>query len=116
METCHCTFCSVEFVFGVSTTRTTGERSWEGVRASSVLCECVSLAPWSIMCTDILTRRSLQSHILVAFSVSLLGIGYWYFWVKWLPRKKRYRLVREWFKQDDGVSRWVYRKVPVLER
>ncbi|KAE9402301.1 APC amino acid permease [Gymnopus androsaceus JB14] len=53
------------------------------------------------------------SHVLVAFSVSAIGIGYWYFWVKWLPRKKGYQLVREWVRQEDGVSRFVYRKVPL---
>ncbi|KAJ3886580.1 APC amino acid permease [Lentinula edodes] len=52
------------------------------------------------------------SHVLVAFSVSMMGIGYWFFWVKWLPRKKGYKLAREWVLQDDGVSRCVYRKVP----
>ncbi|KAJ3981371.1 APC amino acid permease [Lentinula detonsa] len=52
------------------------------------------------------------SHVVVAFSVSVVGIGYWVIWVKWLPRKKGYELVREWVLQDDGVSRCVFRKVP----
>ncbi|KAF9074561.1 APC amino acid permease [Rhodocollybia butyracea] len=52
------------------------------------------------------------SHVLVAFSVSAVGIGYWFIWIKWLPRKKGYRLVREWVLQEDGVSRYVYQKVP----
>ncbi|KAJ4002297.1 APC amino acid permease [Lentinula boryana] len=52
------------------------------------------------------------SHVVVAFSVSVVGIGYWVIWVKWLPRKKGYQLVREWVLQDDGVSRCVFRKVP----
>ncbi|KAJ4483579.1 APC amino acid permease [Lentinula aciculospora] len=52
------------------------------------------------------------SHVLVAFSVSAVGIAYWLFWVKWLPRKKGYKLAREWVLQEDGVSRCIYRKVP----
>lgn len=53
METRDCAFRTVEFVFGVSTTCTAGERSWEGVRASSVLGECMSLTtPW-LMRTNI---------------------------------------------------------------
>ncbi|KIK58257.1 hypothetical protein GYMLUDRAFT_228179 [Collybiopsis luxurians FD-317 M1] len=54
------------------------------------------------------------SHSVVAFSVSAIGIAYWFFWVKWLPKKKGYRLVRESVLQEDGVSRLVYRKVPLI--
>ncbi|KAF5387547.1 hypothetical protein D9757_006562 [Collybiopsis confluens] len=54
------------------------------------------------------------SHAIVAFSVSAIGIAYWFFWVKWLPMKKGYRLVRESVLQVDGVSRWIYRKVPII--
>ncbi|KIK58271.1 hypothetical protein GYMLUDRAFT_246296 [Collybiopsis luxurians FD-317 M1] len=54
------------------------------------------------------------SHSVVAFSVSAIGIAYWFFWVKWLPKRKGYRLVRESVLQEDGISRLVYRKVPLI--
>ncbi|KAF8193218.1 APC amino acid permease [Mycena galopus ATCC 62051] len=49
-------------------------------------------------------------HAIVALAVSLLGGAYWYVWCVWLPRKKRYTLERVWMLQDDGVSRWVFRR------
>jgi len=43
--------------------------------------------------------------------VSLFGISYWYVWSIWLPKKKGYTLKREWVVQEDGVSRFAFRKV-----
>ncbi|KAK7464132.1 hypothetical protein VKT23_006295 [Stygiomarasmius scandens] len=51
------------------------------------------------------------SHVLTAYAVSLIGLAYWYVHTKWLPRRRGYKLVREWELQDDGVSRYVFRKV-----
>ncbi|KAJ3709608.1 APC amino acid permease [Lentinula raphanica] len=53
------------------------------------------------------------SHVVVAFSVSAVGMGYWLFWFRWLPRKREYRLVREKVQQADGVTRCVFRKIPL---
>ncbi|KAF5340173.1 hypothetical protein D9758_014988 [Tetrapyrgos nigripes] len=55
------------------------------------------------------------SHILTAYLVSLIGLIYWYIQTKWLPRRRKYKLVREWVLQEDGVSRCVFRKVPLEE-
>ncbi|PBK97026.1 hypothetical protein ARMGADRAFT_724083 [Armillaria gallica] len=52
------------------------------------------------------------SHAVVAFAVSLIGVGYWYVWCVWLPRKKGYRLERTWVLQEDGVSRCVFCQIP----
>jgi hypothetical protein len=49
----------------------------------------------------------------VAYLVSLIGIAYWYAWCIWLPNRQGYKLEREWTLQADGVSRYVFRKVPV---
>ncbi|KAJ7245611.1 APC amino acid permease [Mycena haematopus] len=49
-------------------------------------------------------------HVVVALAVSLLGAAYWYVWGVWLPRRRGYTLERVWVLQDDGVSRWVFRR------
>ncbi|KAF8881207.1 amino acid permease-domain-containing protein [Infundibulicybe gibba] len=48
-------------------------------------------------------------HVLVALSISLIGAGYWYLRCVWLPRRRGYKLEREWVLQDDGVSRYIFR-------
>ncbi|KAJ3564727.1 hypothetical protein NP233_g8099 [Leucocoprinus birnbaumii] len=58
-------------------------------------------------------RLPYWSHSLAAFSVSFVGITYWYIWGTFLPRKNGYRLERVYALQEDGVSRWVFRKTPV---
>jgi len=50
-------------------------------------------------------------HVVVALSVSGIGVLYWYVWCVWLPRIKGYRLERRWVLQDDGVSRYVFLKM-----
>lgn len=50
---------------------------------------------------------------LVTLLASQLGVAYWYIWSVWLPRRRGYALKREWTLQDDGVSRYVFIKVPV---
>ncbi|CAK5276439.1 unnamed protein product [Mycena citricolor] len=51
-------------------------------------------------------------YVLVTIGVSQLGVLYWAFWAKWLPQRGGYELKREWQVQDDGVSRFVFVKVP----
>ncbi|KAF5349260.1 hypothetical protein D9756_009435 [Leucocoprinus leucothites] len=58
-------------------------------------------------------RLPYWSHSLAAFAVSLIGITYWYVWGTWLPQRKGYRLERVYTLQEDGISRWVFRKVPL---
>ncbi|KAK0196954.1 APC amino acid permease [Armillaria mellea] len=53
------------------------------------------------------------SHAVVALAVSLIGVGYWYVWCVWLPQKKGYKLERTWVLQEDGVSRCVFRQIPI---
>ncbi|GLB39007.1 putative amino acid permease [Lyophyllum shimeji] len=50
-------------------------------------------------------------HVFVAYLVSLIGVAYWYVQCVWLPRRKGYRLKRQWVLQEDGVPRYVFRKV-----
>ncbi|KAJ6576031.1 APC amino acid permease [Mycena vulgaris] len=52
-------------------------------------------------------------HVVVTLAVSQLGVAYWYVWSVWLPKRNGYALKREWTLQDDGVSRFVFVKVPV---
>lgn len=49
----------------------------------------------------------------VAYAISIIGIGYWYAWSVWLPRRGGYALRREWVVQKDGVGRGVFVKTPV---
>ncbi|KAF8067975.1 APC amino acid permease [Lyophyllum atratum] len=50
-------------------------------------------------------------HVFVAYLVSLIGVAYWYIRCVWLPRRNGYRLERQWTLQEDGVPRYVFRKV-----
>ncbi|KAJ7151957.1 amino acid permease-domain-containing protein [Mycena filopes] len=50
-------------------------------------------------------------HAVVALAVSLLGAAYWGVWGVWLPRRRGYALERVWVLQEDGVPRWVFRRV-----
>ncbi|KAJ7362306.1 APC amino acid permease [Mycena albidolilacea] len=52
-------------------------------------------------------------HVVVTIGASQLGVLYWAIWSVWLPRRNGYALKREWKLQDDGVSRFVFVKVPV---
>ncbi|KAJ7206912.1 APC amino acid permease, partial [Mycena pura] len=49
-------------------------------------------------------------HAAVAVAMSLVGAAYWAVWAVALPRRRGYVLVRDWVLQDDGVSRWVFRR------
>ncbi|KAG6887445.1 hypothetical protein C0995_015235 [Termitomyces sp. Mi166 len=51
-------------------------------------------------------------HVFVAYLVSLIGMGYWYARCVWIPRRKGYRLERQWVLQEDGVPRFVFEEVP----
>ncbi|KAF7343865.1 High affinity methionine permease [Mycena sanguinolenta] len=52
------------------------------------------------------------AHVLFALAASQLGVLYWAVWVVWLPRRGGYALKREWRVQEDGVSRFVFVRVP----
>ena len=54
----------------------------------------------------------IKSHSIGSVIVTLLGIAYWYIWGTWLPKRNGYCLQREWVKEEDGVSRYVFRRVP----
>ena len=54
----------------------------------------------------------LQSHSIGSVIVTFLGVSYWYIWSTWLPKRKEYRLQREWINEEDGISRYVFRRVP----
>ena len=56
--------------------------------------------------------RVSQSHSMGSVIVTFLGITYWYIWGTWLPKRNGYRLQREWVIEEDGVSRYVFRRVP----
>ena len=53
-----------------------------------------------------------QSHSIGSFIVVFLGITYWYIWGTWLPKRKGYRLQREWVCDEDGISRYIFQRVP----
>jgi hypothetical protein len=53
-----------------------------------------------------------QSHSIGSVIVTFLGITYWYIWGTWLPNLKGYRLQREWVNEEDGISRYVFRRLP----
>ncbi|KAF9558568.1 APC amino acid permease [Agrocybe pediades] len=53
------------------------------------------------------------AHSAGGLVLALFGLTYWYFWSKWLPEKRGYRLQRRWVLQEDGVSRYAFHKVPV---
>ncbi|KAF9041462.1 APC amino acid permease [Panaeolus papilionaceus] len=55
------------------------------------------------------------AHPVSGFAISLFGVAYWYIWSVWLPRRNGYKLQRKWVLQDDGVSRSVFKKIPVGE-
>lgn len=57
----------------------------------------------------------MQLHVFTGFAISQIGLIYWYVYYRWLPRRGGYRIVREQMIQEDGVSRNVMRKVPLVE-
>ncbi|KAF9255771.1 APC amino acid permease [Marasmius fiardii PR-910] len=56
------------------------------------------------------------SHVVTSFGLSVIGVIYWYLKTVWIPKRHGYELRREWVLQDDGVSRFVFRKVAPVER
>ena len=74
----------------------------------------VILFPLSSCCSHwFISFNFSQSHSIGSVIVAILGITYWYIWGTWLPRRKEYRLQREWVKEEDGISRYVFRRVPL---
>ncbi|KZT28176.1 amino acid transporter [Neolentinus lepideus HHB14362 ss-1] len=52
------------------------------------------------------------SHAVVALSISLIGICYWFVRFNLLPRRGGYKLRRQWLKAEDGIKRSVFVKIP----
>lgn len=61
---------------------------------------------------DMSGRNQWQLHVFTGFSISQIGLLYWYVCFRWLPRRGGYKNVRELAVQEDGVSRNVIQKVP----
>jgi hypothetical protein len=53
-----------------------------------------------------------QAHPVGGFVVSIFGVSYWYVWCRWLPKRNGYELEREEVLQQDGISRFIFKKVP----
>ena len=64
------------------------------------------------LCSILINLFHAQSHSVGSVIVTFLGITYWYIWGTWLPKRKGYRLKREWVNEEDGISRYVFRRVP----
>jgi hypothetical protein len=62
--------------------------------------------------SDVYEHLPYWSHVVVAVSIGLLGIVYWFVFFNWIPRKRGYRIVQEIVLQDDGVPRNVLRRIP----
>ncbi|KAG2144710.1 APC amino acid permease [Suillus bovinus] len=52
------------------------------------------------------------SHVVIAMSIGLLSIIYWFVFFYWIPKTRGYRIVQEIVLQDDGVPRNVLRNIP----
>ncbi|TFK65498.1 APC amino acid permease [Pluteus cervinus] len=63
--------------------------------------------------TRMYERLPYWSHPTASLGVVLLGVTYWYIWGTVLPWRRRYKLEREWVIQDDGISRFAFRKVAI---
>lgn len=106
-QDCHHLVLLVQCIPGTRTSNT--PCAWiKNVRTFAILGESVCVYTGALR-----TDYFRQSHAVVAFAVSLIGVGYWYVWCVWLPRKKGYRLERTWVLQEDGVSRCVFRQTPL---
>ena len=53
-----------------------------------------------------------QSHSIGSVIAIFLGITYWYIWGTWLPKRNGYCLQQEWVNEEDGVSRYIFHRVP----
>ncbi|KAH7924904.1 APC amino acid permease [Leucogyrophana mollusca] len=53
------------------------------------------------------------SHVATAIAIGFVGVVYWFVAFRWIPKRKGYTLERETVLQDDGVSRNVFRRIPV---
>ncbi|TFK47497.1 amino acid transporter [Heliocybe sulcata] len=52
------------------------------------------------------------SHAVLALSISLIGMCYWFVRFNWLPQRSGYRLQRLWLEGDDGTRRAEFVKTP----
>ncbi|KAG1747703.1 APC amino acid permease [Suillus lakei] len=62
--------------------------------------------------SDVYEHLPYWSHVVIALSIGLLGIIYWFVFFDWIPRKRGYHIVQETVLQDDGVPRNVLRQIP----
>ncbi|KAG1783373.1 APC amino acid permease [Suillus placidus] len=61
--------------------------------------------------SDVYEHLPYWSHVVIALSIGLLGIIYWFVFFDWIPRKRGYHIVQETILQDDGVPRNVLRRI-----
>jgi len=80
---------------------------------SNVFLVVVPLVP-PVPGTSVYERLPYWLHVAVSWGVSIIGVSYWLVWCVWLPGRNGYRLERRWVVQDDGVSRYVFQKVPLI--
>lgn len=78
---------------------------------SNVFLVVVPFVPPSSEQGRVYRRLPYWTHPVASCAVSLIGLTYWYFWARWVPRKKGYRLVRREVVDGDGVSRFVFDRV-----
>ncbi|KAJ8586142.1 hypothetical protein M405DRAFT_823855 [Rhizopogon salebrosus TDB-379] len=90
-------------------------RAWKPVVAffflSNVFLAIVPMIPPSPG-FDVYEHLPYWSHVVLALSIGLVGIVYWFVFFDWIPRKHGYHIVQETVLQDDGVSRNVLRRIP----
>ncbi|KAF8838468.1 amino acid transporter [Paxillus ammoniavirescens] len=53
------------------------------------------------------------SHVVVSLFIGLLGVICWFIVFKWIPGRNGYKLKQVTVTQDDGVTRKVFRAMPV---
>ena len=60
----------------------------------------------------IFTFFSSRTQSVASLSYSLASHTGMYIWGTWLPKRKGYLLQREWVNEEDGIFRYVFRRVP----
>lgn len=71
----------------------------------------VSLLGRSVQ-SDELELDSLQSHVVIALFVGVLGLVYWFIFFRWIPERNGYTLKQVTIVEDNGVPRNVFRRIP----
>ncbi|KAH7910143.1 APC amino acid permease [Hygrophoropsis aurantiaca] len=60
-------------------------------------------------------RLPYWSHVATAIGIGFVGVIYWFVAFRWIPKQKGYKLERETVMQEDGISRNVFKRIPVHE-